>query len=143
MPGLCCFLSFFNITCLCGSLYVPAPALCLAPSPGLGPRPWQPICIYRPWPPICFYQLWPPIFLYQPWPQIFVYRPWPQICVNWPWPKICIYRPWSMFLFLTEIWYLKPKTKLKSNSYILRNFCQIEIFHSLVRKNTIIYLFGV
>ena len=32
---------------------------------------------------------------------------------------------------------------LKSNSHVSENFCQIKIFYSLVRKNTIICLFGV
>ena len=35
------------------------------------------------------------------------------------------------------------KTLLKSDSHVPENFCQIKIFPSHVRKNTITYLFGV
>ena len=35
------------------------------------------------------------------------------------------------------------KLGLKSDSHVSENFCQIKIFPSLVRKNTIICLFGV
>ena len=93
--------------------------ICPSPGPLLGPQPWL-------WSPALATNLYlstltPSLLLPTLAPNFslpalapnFCLRPWPQICVNWPWPKICIYRLWSMFLFLTEIWYLKPKAKLK------------------------------
>ena len=86
-----------------GYLYFPAPALCLAPDPGSGHRPWPHICIYQPWFLICIYRSWPQICVYQPWPRICIYRPCPPICIYRPcpliyiyrpWPPICVYRPW-------------------------------------------------
>ena len=76
-----------------GYLYFPAPALCLAPDPDSGHRPWPHICIYQPWLLICIYRSWPQICIYQPWPLICIFRPWPRICIYRPCPPICIYRP--------------------------------------------------
>ena len=77
-----------------GYLYFPAPALCLAPDPGSGHRPWPHICIYQPWFLICIYRSWPQICIYQPWPRICIYRP----C-----PPICIYRPCPSNLYLPAL----------------------------------------
>ena len=37
----------------------------------------------------------------------------------------------------------QTEQSLKSDSFVSENFCQIKIFPNLVRKNTIICLFGI
>ena len=98
------FLLVFTGVCI-----VRPAVICLAP--GVGPRswpsiyiyrPWSLICIYLPWLPICIYQPWAPVCIYRLWLPIRIYQPWLPICIHQPRPPICIYRPWPTILLLVR-----------------------------------------